>query len=404
MIEELLRTNQVFSGGAVLMVLAAVAASLRNVPGRIWIWFKCRFIVEVDIPDRDEAFSWLNEWLATHPYSQRRARRLTVKTDGPRIIFSPAPGYHYFFYRGHLVILHRDRKDGQEGTKMVAIRETFRLTVCTRNRTLVRQLIEDARDLAVPPGDDRLTVFAVRYSEWSSELKRRPRPVESVVLRQGQMEQLIADVGQFLSRESWYAERGVPYRRGYLLSGPPGSGKSSAVLAIASHFKLNIYILNLSANGLNDGELRNLLADVPPSAIVLVEDIDCVFERRQSAEDKDSKVTFSGLLNAIDGVAAAEGHILFMTTNHPESLDPALIRPGRCDLKIEIRQPDSSQVSRLFMRFFPIALPSDVQRFVDQIDPAQTSMAALQGLLLKYGDDAESAIHYAAEAHEAPSC
>jgi chaperone BCS1 len=71
---------------------------------------------------------------------------------------------------------------------------------------------------------------------------RRKRPLNSVILDKGIMENLINDVDRFVSRPKWYIDRGIPYRRGYLLYGPPGSGKTSAIMALAG-FYLFIYLI-----------------------------------------------------------------------------------------------------------------------------------------------------------------
>jgi len=80
-----------------------------------------------------------------------------------------------------------------------------------------------------------------------------------------------------------------------------------------------------------------------------MEDVDAIFIERSKKEE--SGVTFSGLLNAIDGIGAQEGRLLFMTTNHIDRLDPALIRPGRCDIKIELKKATRGMISRMFDRF-----------------------------------------------------
>ncbi len=407
-IQHQISTNQFFGGGLILMIGGGLLAYFREVPGRIWTWLKRRWVIEIDILDRDPAFDWIDKWLAQHAYARNRARSLTVKTETvdyqerqadptmdarPRILFSPAPGEHIFFYRGRLVILNRERpKLDTTGVQPVNVRESFSIDIFSRDRSIARQLIEDARDVALPPGDSRLAIHRAHYSSWDEQMKRLPRPPESVVLRDGLMESLIADVRAFLGRRDWYIERGIPYRRGYLLYGPPGTGKSSAVLAIASALKMDIAILSLANSTLDDDELCQLLSNCPANSVVLIEDIDCVFIERTATEDKQNKLTFSGLLNAIDGVAAGEGRILFATTNHIERLDPALIRPGRIDRKELIGNAGRSQLRRLFVRFFGDADPTMADYFSESLPADEIPMSAVQSFLIRHADSADDAL------------
>jgi chaperone BCS1 len=126
------------------------------------------------------------------------------------------------------------------------------------------------------------------------------------------------------------------------------------------------------------------MASVPQHSLVLIEDIDCVFLKRKKADDKEN-VTFSGLLNAIDGVMASAGRVLFMTTNNVETLDAALIRPGRVDMSIKLDNASREQMEQLFLRFFP--LPDLAKQFSNRGKVGEWSMATLQGHLLKYRDD-----------------
>ncbi len=407
-IQHQISTNQFFGGGLILMIGGGLLAYFREVPSRIWTWLKRRWVIEIDILDRDPAFDWIDKWLAQHAYARKRARSLTVKTETvdyqerqadptmdarPRILFSPAPGEHIFFYRGRLVILNRERpKLDAAGAQPLNVRESFSINIFSRDRSIARQLIEDARDVALPPGDSRLSIHRAHYSSWDEQMKRLPRPPESVVLRDGLMESLIGDVRAFLGRRDWYIERGIPYRRGFLLYGPPGTGKSSAVLAIASALKMDIAILSLANSTLDDDELCQLLSNCPANSVVLIEDIDCVFVERTATEDKQNKLTFSGLLNAIDGVAAGEGRILFATTNHIERLDPALIRPGRIDRKEVIGNADRSQLRRLFVRFFGDRDPSMADYFAESLPDAEIPMSAVQSFLIRHADSADDAL------------
>lgn len=409
-IQHQLATNQLFGGGLILMVGGGLLAYFREVPSRIWQWLRRRWLMEIDILDRDPAFEWIDKWLAQHSYSRDRARSLTVKTmsvdyserqadptmdSRPRILFSPAPGEHIFFYRGRLVILNRERpKADGSNSQAINVRESFSIHIFSRDRDIARRLLEDARDVALPPGDNRLAIHRASYSSWDEQMKRLPREPDSVVLRDGLMNSLIEDVRSFLTRRNWYVERGIPYRRGYLLYGPPGTGKSSAVLAIASAMKMDIAILSLANSSLDDDDLCQLLSNCPVNSIVLIEDIDCVFVERKATEDKANKLTFSGLLNAIDGVAAGEGRILFATTNHIERLDPALIRPGRIDRKELIGYADQQQLRRMFVRFFGDSDPSMADYFADSLKDLELPMSAVQTFLIKHAESADDALFH----------
>jgi chaperone BCS1 len=402
-----LANNQFLSGGAVLALFGGLALYLRSIPTYIFTWIKHRLITEIDIPDRDEAFRWMNVWLSQHPY-KKRCRWWTVQTrrqrdydEGPmdsrerkkpRVILSPAPGLHFLFYKRKLMILYRERKDtqGKGDTAALGFRETFTIKLFSRNKQVVYDLIDEARMAAHPVDAERLRILRPDYNEWCEITKRLLRPLKSVILDNDLSGLILTDVKQFIDSEKWYNDIGIPYRRGYLLSGPPGNGKSSLVTAIASELRLDICTLNLSNHSLNDERLMELMANVPMNSLVLIEDVDCVFHERKKVDDAES-VTFSGLLNAIDGVMSSEGRILFMTTNHKEVLDSALIRPGRVDMDVTIDNASRAQATNLFMRFFP-DMPDLAEGFGEKIMQKQISMAQLQGHLLKYRDDALTAL------------
>lgn len=101
-------------------------------------------------------------------------------------------------------------------------------------------------------------------------------------------------------------------------------------------------------------------------------------------------VTFSGLLNALDGVASSEGRIIFMTTNHIEVLDPALIRPGRVDLREYVGDATPAQIRKMFERFYE---REDVlaEKFVKSLEGHKVSTAALQGHFVHFKDRPEDA-------------
>ena len=158
----------------------------------------------------------------------------------------------------------------------------------------------------------------------------------------------------FVNNRRWYQEKGVPYTLGLLLSGPPGTGKSSLIKALAKDTNRHVINVKLSetttVNQINElfyssqvqvvqnGEKKSY--EIPTDRrIIVLEDIDCltdlVLDRADTAAMAPQASTgmhalnLSILLNILDGILEQPGRILFMTSNFPDKLDKALVRPGR---------------------------------------------------------------------------
>jgi chaperone BCS1 len=189
---------------------------------------------------------------------------------------------------------------------------------------------------------------------------------------------------------------GIPYRRGYLLHGPPGTGKTSLVAALAGALQLPIYVASLGSGRLSDDSFAEALAGAAKRCVLLLEDVDAAFGAARDAQHGGG-LTFSGVLNALDGVAAQEGRLLFLTTNHPERLDAALVRPGRVDRRIAFALCGTEHVERFVRQFYAGAV-DDAQAAVaaravaEAVPPGTISVAALQGALMQHPDDTAAGI------------
>ncbi|KAJ1498461.1 hypothetical protein HMI55_004907, partial [Coelomomyces lativittatus] len=159
---------------------------------------------------------------------------------------------------------------------------------------------------------------------------------------------------------------------------------------LAGELEYNICLLNLSERGLTDDRLNHLMTVLPSRSMLLLEDADAAFLDRRSTEKHAVGVTFSGLLNALDGVAAAEERVIFMTTNHRDRLDPALTRPGRMDFQVLLDWATPSQKEDLFLRFYKC--PEWVPLYMEKIGNKKVSMANLQGHFICFRDSAKDAI------------
>lgn len=377
--------NEFFAGAAVLALTAAVLAPFRKLPKQVWLRLRGQFMVTVDLRNDDESFQWVRAWLAQHSYN-RRNRLLSVVVsrerdpdDRLRPVLFPAPGWHFFLFRGRLLWLWYGREETQNHTYLY--RETFYIRIFGRSPEVARHLIEEARDAALPRADGKIGVYVPRDSQWWQVRRFTARPVSSVILPDGMIEDVLDDMSIFLAEKDWYHDAGIPFRRGYLFHGPPGNGKTSVITALAGVLKLNIYFLDLSGSVPSDDALRELVGRLPESCLVLIEDVDGLFHRREPAGR--TGVTFSGLLNTLDGVMSSEGRILCLTTNHRDRVDPALLRPGRVDREFELPNPDARQAARLFRRFFADATDDEAAAFGARASRSAASMATLQAWLLR---------------------
>lgn len=207
------------------------------------------------------------------------------------------------------------------------------------------------------------------------------------------------DLDRFVKRREYYRKIGKAWKRGYLLYGPPGTGKSSLIAAMANYLNFDIYDLELTELRRNS-ELRKLLVATANKSILVVEDIDCTVDLQDREANKDnsqpvyypqeeSKVTLSGFLNFVDGLWSSCGdeRIIIFTTNHIEKLDPALLRPGRMDVHINMSYCTPCGFKLLAANYLGLKDHFLFQEIEDLIKIVEVTPAEVAEQLLKSDDN-----------------
>lgn len=236
----------------------------------------------------------------------------------------------------------------------------------------------------------KLHIFVMsKYGEWMRYNKIPSRTLDTVYFDEKLKIKLRADITDFLKKEKEYDEFGIPYKKNYLLTGIPGSGKTSIIKALCREIGYSLCIFSINHDVDNNTALA-AFRDIPPKSVLLFEDIDCLFEKRTSSTENKSQFTFSHLLNLLDGVFSRKGLISFITTNHPENLDHALLRQGRTDMIIHMNYPKKVDVKHLFRDMMrkeemtPEEIDRDFDRFYEHIQKKTITMAGLVGFLFRY--------------------
>jgi DNA polymerase III delta prime subunit len=212
-----------------------------------------------------------------------------------------------------------------------------------QGRDAVLALLRELREARLSEKRTPGLMVLDRWGDWRRRADLPARPLESVIVKGTVIDDLFSDLEEFIGQEADYVRRAIPYHRAYLLVGPPGTGKTSAVKAVTNALGLDLWYAQLSGSTRTPSWPTCSATSAPAASSCWRTSTRC--PRRSTARDEDAPdegdISTSGLLNALDGVATPHGLISIMTTNHPEHLDPALMRPGRIDRVFAFEYPDS---------------------------------------------------------------
>lgn len=384
--QVLAKENQVVAGAVSLWGLSVITYLVRNVPTRIYAFVKEQITTDFTFNNagndgNQDRFNNLLVFIFNQGgfgFSRKLLLRSTTSwyvsnlESGKEI--TPGYGLHFFIWKKRLYWYTRGTL-ASTGTA----REKEFITISTFGRSHLpfHALVTEAL-----PKEKENTLQRLQYDSrdgWERSGYLTKRPLSTVVAPNGLKEKIVKDIEEFLASEQWYIDRGLSYKEVYVLHGPPGTGKTSLISAIASHFNMKVAELDITI--MTNATFRSAISGLEKGTICLIEDFDsakatharkgiegpAVGKKDQESENDKGDVskmfdlellTLSGILNTLNGIGNLHGVIIFMTTNCIDVIDQAILRKARTDQVYELGYCTDKEIREYANIAFPgIVIP-----------------------------------------------
>tara|TARA_B110000208_G_scaffold83971_1_gene106576 strand:- start:313 stop:1491 length:1179 start_codon:yes stop_codon:yes gene_type:complete len=246
-----------------------------------------------------------------------------------------------------------------------------------KNIKIIEEFITEITDEKLKPLKNNIKIYISCDSYWAYLSKIPKRAHETIFL--DEKKDILDDLELFMKDEKDYKKFGIPYKRNYLFHGPPGTGKTSLITSIASKYELNIYKLSITKN-MDDTDFAHTISKIN-NGILVLEDVDSLFTERNNTNK--NYITFSGILNILDGVTRKNKQITIMTTNHIDKLDEAFKRPGRVDKIIKFDYSNKQQIIDMCNCYLSNLDKDIIKKFIEVIKKIKTTSAILQKFLFE---------------------
>lgn len=406
--------SEFLSGALILSILGAAVVMLKDIPVKLWnmIWnrIKRKLLYTVTIESTDLLYTYVESWLfknykteyrnvlaeleefhlSTNNYKRPNeaceVEAINTDEDQPKkqkIHYRQESDIIFIKYHGKRLIITKGREKLEQAKDLFALYFDRFVIKSWLSKKAITKMLEEITEYNEELRKVEKKTIKIRSNDghyWSYDRELEPKIIEQIFIDEEMKRGLLKDIENFKDNKKWFTDRGIPYKRGYMLSGLPGNGKTTMSLAIGKYCKMDVYALNL----LKADNLSNLMSSIRKNSLLLIEDIDAVFDGRKSS---NKNISFSNFLQYLDGALYTEGLITIITTNHPEKLDPALVRPGRIDMKLDINNPTHNTVMKYLDMFY------EEKRYMNLNGDGDTelgiSMADVQNICLmneKYAD------------------
>lgn len=389
-LKQLANNNPVFAGVLSLYGLTVVTYLLREVPAKLkeTIVRHCTtqlFFNNTGWGSGPEYFRTFSIWAASGECKTfSRTFSVTAGNNQNRPALGPGYGTHFFIFKGRLFWFTKSKIDsaGSENQK-----EEIVIATLGRNKKAFNELLKKFDPTKTKEG--YLKILGYR-NEWITQTSVRKRPIESVFINPESKTRLMSALDSFFTNRQEYIRKGLTHKLTCVLYGEPGTGKTSLVRAIASQYDLDIHVIRIES--MTDNSFEDSIRTVPERSLILVEDFDSnsAFHERGNnggpvlSSDGYPTLTINSILNTLDGIVNLDNTLTFLTTNHIDKIDPAILRKGRTDLLIEVGKLEPQQVQDFIAYHYP---EMDIPK-VEQLKPMLG--CELQDLLRVHLDNGSS--------------
>lgn len=435
-------SNPVIAGAMSLWGLTVVSLVFRKIPAKLLSKIYGQLTTTLTFDNTElgwarENYSSFMTWFMKNGWS-RYSRNMSLQSFGPhlfdRMYHNTDPhnrnsadvvignGGHFFFYKRRLFLMNRHTLEKQGRDNIIYV---VTLTMFGRNKAIMSELVNE---FCHKFDETKLKLMRFKADYWEEYATIDRRELKTVIVEKKLKDQLIQSIERFRQNEAWYVERGLPYKETVVLHGEPGTGKTSLIKGVASHFGMNVCRLSLTA--LTDETLEAALSRLPKNSILAIEDFDSAKATHRRSGMKRSEpnelrvpvrwdgkgelsmgtptsnttdramvhgealtnpmaqmladmdpLTLSGILNALDGIASLHGTLIFLSTNTLAAIDPALLRKGRVDHTYEIKRLTHVEVLDYIELMYPGRSSEPTECFSDILG------CDLQALYFEHHDD-----------------
>lgn len=360
--------NDFLNAGLLLGLLTSILLGLKS--WGLWVLGRIRraFTYSLYIDNTSSMYAAISDWYYhkyPHKFKNVEASTEYREEDGERSVHIKVRQFNDFntlWYNRRLLFIYKTKKVLESAMNLEVRNQDIYEIYGLFAKKAINKLMTEAYEFYK---EQEVLVHGLKvyhHGEYGGELYRQLltdyKTLDKVFLKQ--KDDIMSDIHEFLDNRDHYRKKGIKCKRNYLFGGPPGTGKTSLVLAIAGELNMRVYYINPSKFS-GDSVFERMIYSVEPNSIILFEDVDIFFTHRdQKPAEKTTKVSFQAFLNVLDGATSPSDVLIFMTTNHSEKLDSALMRNGRVDRNEFIGFPEKEQAEMFMSDFYeePIELNS----------------------------------------------